>query len=369
MSVIEPLPWWPVMGIPLIAPMSTALPDGVLGDVARGGHVAVAALERGDRRLEAAGGEELERGQHAPVDRARADVPAAAGVDLHARVGEQRGAGAGSLPAGGSGRSTGTSRRARRTGCGRPRGRPRSARGASSRRGSASGRRAARRGRPGRMRKRRCGDSPSCIVPTWPSTVPAMTCEPFLQRAAGRCPSCAGRADVSMRLPKVASSRRGDRSAALPVRGRVGEEALLAQERRAPRLAERDGRAAWRLRLRRRAGRRALRAGGGGERRLRVLLRPSWTPCGPRCPCAGGRGTAWSCATEPGCRSRSGCRTRPRSRRTAELVERPIFTTRASCVATAGEPFLAKTRISLRALRGLDERSSGCRACPVLEPP
>ena len=53
----------------------------VLGDVARGGQVAVAALERADGRLQAGGGEELERGEHAAVDRAGADVVAAAAVD------------------------------------------------------------------------------------------------------------------------------------------------------------------------------------------------------------------------------------------------------------------------------------------------
>ena len=61
---------------------------GVLGDVARGGEEAVAALHRGDRRLEARGGQELERGEHAAVDRAGADVAGAAGVDVDARVGE-----------------------------------------------------------------------------------------------------------------------------------------------------------------------------------------------------------------------------------------------------------------------------------------
>ena len=48
----------------------------------------MAALHRGHGRLEAGGGEELERGQHAPVDRAGADVAGAAGVDVDARVGE-----------------------------------------------------------------------------------------------------------------------------------------------------------------------------------------------------------------------------------------------------------------------------------------
>src|SRR4051812_17595339 len=61
---------------------------GVLGHVARRGQVAVTALHRGDGRLQAGGGEELERRKHAAVDRAGADVLAAAVVDRDALVGE-----------------------------------------------------------------------------------------------------------------------------------------------------------------------------------------------------------------------------------------------------------------------------------------
>ena len=60
----------------------------VLGDVARRGHEPVAAAQRRHRRAHARGGEELERRQHAAVDLAGADVVAAAGVELDARVGE-----------------------------------------------------------------------------------------------------------------------------------------------------------------------------------------------------------------------------------------------------------------------------------------
>src|SRR5829696_8712057 len=59
---------------------------GVLGDVARRGQVAVAAAQRGDRRLQARGGEVLEGREHAPVDLARADVRGAAAVDADAGV-------------------------------------------------------------------------------------------------------------------------------------------------------------------------------------------------------------------------------------------------------------------------------------------
>ncbi len=58
------------------------VPRGVLGDVARRGEVAVARLEARHRGLEARVGEVLERGKHAPVDRAGADVLPAAGIDL-----------------------------------------------------------------------------------------------------------------------------------------------------------------------------------------------------------------------------------------------------------------------------------------------
>ena len=86
MSVIEPSPWWPRIGIPLIAAMSTALPRRVLGHVARGRHQRVAALEGGDRGLEARRGEELERREHAAVDVAGLDVAAAAVVDADPRI-------------------------------------------------------------------------------------------------------------------------------------------------------------------------------------------------------------------------------------------------------------------------------------------
>src|SRR3954470_9299690 len=58
----------------------------VLADVARRSEVAVAAVQRADRRLEAARGEELERREHAAVDVARLDVAAAAGVDPDVRA-------------------------------------------------------------------------------------------------------------------------------------------------------------------------------------------------------------------------------------------------------------------------------------------
>src|SRR5215208_7883270 len=58
----------------------------VLGDVARGRQVAVAAAQGGDRRLQARGGEVLEGGEHAAVDLARADVRLAAAVDADAGV-------------------------------------------------------------------------------------------------------------------------------------------------------------------------------------------------------------------------------------------------------------------------------------------
>ena len=88
MSVIEPLPWLPRIGMPLIFAMSTALPDEWCETLPRRGVGRVAALQRGDRRPHARRGEELERGEHAPVDAAAADVAAAAAVDLDPRVAE-----------------------------------------------------------------------------------------------------------------------------------------------------------------------------------------------------------------------------------------------------------------------------------------
>ena len=75
--------------MPLILAMSTALPEEWWETLPR-----LACRSRGrslqarDRRLEAGGGEELERGEHAAVDLPEAHVAAAAAVDLDARVGE-----------------------------------------------------------------------------------------------------------------------------------------------------------------------------------------------------------------------------------------------------------------------------------------
>ena len=85
-SVIEPAPWVEgEIGLPLMAAMSTALPEEwaeTLPDAV----VAVAAVQAGDGRLQAVGGEEDDHGEHAAVDDARLDVAAAAGVDLDALV-------------------------------------------------------------------------------------------------------------------------------------------------------------------------------------------------------------------------------------------------------------------------------------------
>ena len=73
-SVIEPAPWWPTIGTPLMAAMSTAVPVECSETLPEVGQVGVAAAQRGDGRLEARGDEELERRQHAAVDLAAADV-------------------------------------------------------------------------------------------------------------------------------------------------------------------------------------------------------------------------------------------------------------------------------------------------------
>ena len=74
--------------MPLTLAMSTALPEECSETLPERGEVAVTALQAGDGGLEAGLGQVLERGQHAPVDLAGADVVAAAGVDLDALVGE-----------------------------------------------------------------------------------------------------------------------------------------------------------------------------------------------------------------------------------------------------------------------------------------
>ncbi len=61
---------------------------GVVGHVAGAGEEAVAALEAGDRGPQAGVGEVCQRGQHAAVDLARADVRPPAVVDLDALVRE-----------------------------------------------------------------------------------------------------------------------------------------------------------------------------------------------------------------------------------------------------------------------------------------
>ena len=87
-SVIEPVPWWPRIGVPLIAAMSTALPELWCETLPALGVVAVAALERGDGGPQARRRQELERREHAAVDLAGADVVAAARVEVDVRVGQ-----------------------------------------------------------------------------------------------------------------------------------------------------------------------------------------------------------------------------------------------------------------------------------------
>ena len=108
MSVIEPAPWWPMIGMPLISAMSTALPERVLGDVAALREVAVAAAQRGDGRLRG----RWRRGT--PASPARAGRSCRRGcrarphvVDLDARVGQHAALRAPPCSSAGSGRSTG----------------------------------------------------------------------------------------------------------------------------------------------------------------------------------------------------------------------------------------------------------------------
>ena len=182
MSVIDPLPWWPRIGVPLMAAMSTASPE-VLGDVARRRQVAVAALERRHRGPQAAVGQELEHGQHAAVDLAALRMSLRPHVvDVDARVvehallqlllGHQQDLA--------DGRACG--RPSRRTGSCPRRGRSPWTRAASSRRGSAWGRSAGAFLPGGLDRELDVRATVWPVSPMRPRIVPAMTCEPCLQR-------------------------------------------------------------------------------------------------------------------------------------------------------------------------------------------
>ena len=108
MSVIEPSPWWPRIGMPLIAAMSTALPEECSETLPDVGVVAVAAAQRADRRLQAA----TRRGTRASPARGGRSTPARMSrrpqlVDVDARVGEHACAAAPPCSSAGSGRSTG----------------------------------------------------------------------------------------------------------------------------------------------------------------------------------------------------------------------------------------------------------------------
>ena len=74
--------------MPLILAMSTALPELCSETLPELVKKPWPHLRRGDRGPQAGLGEVLERGEHAPVDLARADVVAAAAVELDALVGE-----------------------------------------------------------------------------------------------------------------------------------------------------------------------------------------------------------------------------------------------------------------------------------------
>ena len=88
MSVIEPGPWCPLMGMPLMAAMSTALPlecSEMLPEVVIRLCPHSSARHRG---LQARGGEELQGGEDAAVDRPGPDVALAAVVDVDSRIGD-----------------------------------------------------------------------------------------------------------------------------------------------------------------------------------------------------------------------------------------------------------------------------------------
>ena len=79
MSVIEPAPWWPWIGMLLILEMSMLEPVAPAASTPVVAVQAVAAVEPADRRVKPGGRQELDRAEDPAVDQAGLDVaPAAA---------------------------------------------------------------------------------------------------------------------------------------------------------------------------------------------------------------------------------------------------------------------------------------------------
>ena len=245
MSAIEPGPWWPAIGIPLTAVMSTASPSELAGALRA---AAGAAPSRTSAPRRSAAGPTPTGTRASP---ARACRPARLDV-LRAR---RR---ADAMPASCSTCCSSCCFDSSSTCPARRRGRQERvlalgpedracSRVPPSRRGSAWGRSAARPLRPdgsgracaaGRRRARR-GCAGRRAAPTWPSTVPAITCTPAAQRVQVDVVG----AGAERRARRAgAAARRGRRGAV--GRRRAGDGAARPFERRAaaPSASARHGR-------------------------------------------------------------------------------------------------------------------------------
>ena len=234
MSVIEPGPWWPTIGD---AVDRRRCPPRCRSSARR--RCPRSSGSRGRTCSEVTVGLRPEAARYSSVASTRRSIwplrmsAAAAAVDLDPRVGEdalgQR------LLAHQQDLADRRVRRRprRRTGSCPRRGRSRSTRAASSRRGSASGRCAGRRGRPGGSRSAGAGP---CVaawrLPMRPRIVPPMTraplCSGLATKSRGSKPSGAACGGLRRRSVAELGGAAGDAGGG-PLR--VGEQALLGGQR------------------------------------------------------------------------------------------------------------------------------------------
>ena len=271
-------------------------------------------------------------GEHPAVDLARADVVAAALVDLDALVGEhaplqQR---LGQQQDLADREAVGLLVAVEHVAVRRP-GRSRWPRAASSRRGSAWGRFAGLRGRPDGSRSPGGRPCRPRAAPTRPEHRAADHPRPDLQ------PAQAEALGIERPRPPCRST----------ARSRAGCRSARAAPARRPR--GRAGATGWRTAAASPAGRPAARArrrsGRAGGRQTRAATatgrrggppRAAWDRCRPWAP-----GSA--APPRPGRSTCSGCRTRPGAPRTPAARCSPIRRTSASFIATTGAPRWAKS--------------------------
>ena len=260
-SVIEPAPWLPTDRDAVDRGDVDRVAGRVLGHVARGRqepwpHLSEVTV---GRRPEAARNSSVASTRRSiwPV----ADVVAAAVVDVDPRVGEHAPDERLLAHQQDLADRRVARRRRRRTGSCRRRGRSRSTRAASSRRGSASGRCAGRRGRPGGSRTAGAARGGSSFLPRRPRIVPATTRAPGRRRLSWT--SLRPRPKTAGSSPRSSSRRRSCRCARTP-----------AGRRRRPRRSGRVGLANRRCFVGT-AGLRALATVLRGPLRFGLRLRPA----------------------------------------------------------------------------------------------